>query len=451
MYARALAYLLSALSVAANVGARAKEALARGAHWLLRALVVLSAWILSATSGLGYGAAVVAVFAALAAAAAVYLRYPFWARSPVFHRWDLWRYAYSAPFVIQTGEATKTKFFRPEAVRTARIADLDEADLAAAARLLQGHYARADDVFGDITSATLRAELSSGAAPGFISLYRAPGGADIAACMSSRPAELFFAARGGAAREPAYVLDHICVRKTDSGPKGSSAEADMGRALLHTHEHAQRAAVSEIKMSLFRREGALCAGVVPLVEYASCTFRIPRARPPPLPPGARITAGTPQCRADVAGAVESATGPAGGALFAAAAREDVVFELIRAKMLLVFCLKRGGATLAVYFFRDLRRQAEALGGGVLALAASVCNTRSDALFFAGFLHALRALRRGRRRFAAVTIDALGSNGALCLHMRALAAPAAEVPAAYYLYNGVHPGSPLPAARCFVLV
>jgi len=405
-------------------------------------------WIAAATPTLpvpgGYDALAVAVLAAISGVAAIYILYPFWCRSPVFHSYDLWRYACLRPFVIQPGPATMTKFVRLDAVRTVRFADLADADADAIARLLQGHQIHSDGVFGDITPSVMRSELCAAAAPCFVSLLREPGARPLDACMSARPVKLFFSMRcGDAVCEPAYLFDHICVR-------GPVRVAGAARALMHTHEYNQRTEVPELKLSLFRREGDLCAGVVPLVRYTSCTFRIPRVRPVSLPGGARVTEVTSQNRAEVSSAVDSSIMLSGGCEFAALSDEDVIFSVLRAKTMVAFCLKHGATVLAVYFFRDLRRQSEALGGGMAALIASVRNTGSDSLFFVGFLHALRALQGGRRKFAALTIDEIGNNIALCLRMRTLSAPEAEVDAAYYLYNGAHPRSPLPAARCFVL-
>jgi len=412
---------------------------------------------------LDHGVVVAIVFSAIMTlmVAVVYIRYPFWARQPVLHPYDVWRFLYRDPFVIQQGFPQKSKYYDTRLfTKTAKYSDMTDQDKDTVARLLQGNYIDSDLIMVDISREALDAEMSTVSSPEFVTVYYGKtlsgGRGDIIGCISSKTVELFFPKRSSPTDivcATAYAIDHTCIHRDHK-----KSDPDIGRILFQTHEFRQRIFNHRIKISLFKKEIDLCEGIVPLVEFRTFTFHVPfspkilsaEMSAYRMPPKFIIVRALIENKDVISELLQTASSLKNGLAFCACMDAGNIITMVTAKTLFVFALKKKGKVFGVYCFRDTHTQYDELEGSAISLVASFCNTDSGDLFFTGFVYALRELIMFQRKFKVVSIEGLGSNLIILEHWSRIRAPLFSTPAAYYLYNFVYPGSPLDNRRCFML-
>lgn len=405
--------------------------------------------------------AVVIFTAIIIIVAVVYIRYPFWSRQPVLHSYDMWRFLYREPFVIQLGLPLKTKYYDSRLfTKTAKYSEITDSDKDIVVRFLQGNYIDSELIMVDISREELDSEIMTGSYPSFITVYYGMTPSkmrgDIIGCISSKTIQLFFLKRNPNSEISsaiAYMFDHVCVHR-----EHTKLDSNIGRVLFQTHEFKQRTFNNSVKISIFKKEVNLCEGIVPLVEFQTFTFHIPFSSKVLLDESSKfrmpkkfiIVRALIDNKNVISELLNTVSSLENGLLFCAAMDESNIIAMISAKTLFVFALKKKGKIFGVYCFRDMHTQYDEMEGSTVSLVASFCNTDSGELFFTGFVHALRELITFQRKFKVISIDGLGSNCIIVEHWARIRTPIFSTIAAYYLYNFVHPNSPLDNRRCFML-
>lgn len=391
------------------------------------------------------------------------LKYPFWNIQPVYHSYDYWRFLYKTPFIVYKYRPVKTKFTDLIHVQTVAFPDLSPAALDGITNLLQCYYIPTDRIIYTIGADHLSAIHAGQSEPAFVSVYNDihyeyhPLTASDASsnlvvqkkpvgCITSRPLRFLYRRADAFEEQLVYYTDFLCVNREHNQRK-------INRHLLQTHEYNQRLQNPKSAITVIRQETDLFAGVVPFVQFKAHTFHLRDLKFPKLPDGHHIR---PLCAETLDKFVDffySKPVPDPKTLFFDTIIVPEVGNItsqIKNGLLYGYCLFVGDEVLAFYFLKDVKIVYEEIDGNTSQCVASVMNCRSLHLFYNGFLHALKLLLEKRKDNSMLIIDEIGHNVNLMSMWRYKNTPVFTNDAAYYLYNYICPGSPLPRERCFLL-
>lgn len=394
----------------------------------------------------------------------VKVKYPFWSHQPVFHTYDILRYYYSsfqhAPYVIQKRLPPKNRYFSNN-VTTEKFLDTSEETLAKTVDFLQSHYVESDKVLTMFNGEVMTHDLSGTLHPPFLSLMKekqidyvisdsgliSQEKEMLVGCMTSRCMQLFLLHHSGAFRENVYFWDHICTHRKE-------CHRNLGRNLLQSHDYYQRRYNQDIHSSVFKREGNLCEGVVPLMEYDIHTFPIVHIKQPPLQPYSlqKIQLSNASLLHDF---LYSLTHNTQGMPFSCCIfpEMDVLDNLIQKRRLHVYALTYQSNVAALYFLKephmyyhvhdDERRIIDCIG------SVKSDFVQDDAPFFAGFLHALYEQQK-QDKYELVTFHEFSHNHMITDRWKWKYHAISSSKGAYYTHNMVIPGMPFAPTCCFVI-
>lgn len=394
----------------------------------------------------------------------VKIKYPFWSNQPIFHTYDILRHYYSslqsAPYVIQNRLPPKNRYFSTKVI-TDKFLDISEETLCKVIDFLQSHYVESDMVLSMINREILTDELSGTLHPSFLSLMNEKqidyviSDAGLVSkekdvlmgCMTSRSTQLFLLHQSQSFRRILYYWDHICTHRKES-------HRYLGRNLIQSHEHYQRIHNKDIQSSIFKREGNLCEGVVPLMQYIIYTFPIVHIKQPPLHPYTlqKVQASNTSLLHDF---LYSMTHNIKQTTFSLCIfpEMDVLDNLIQKERLHIYVMSYQSNVSAVYFLKDPHMYYHVNGNErrIIECIASVKFdfVQDDGIFFAGFLHALHEQQK-QDKFELVTFHESSHNYMITERWKWKYHFVSSSKGAYYAYNMVVPGMPFHSSNCFVL-
>lgn len=397
------------------------------------------------------------------------LRYPFWNVQPIYHSYDYWRRWYKTSFVIQKGLPLKTKFTDLINVTVIDLVNITDEHLKNCIDILQTSYIQSDKVLLTLEAKNLRSWISGTSGTPLLSLYN-----DITytitenkeiiqkqipiGCMFSKPMTFYYLQTGNREdkkigqyiQAPIYYWDYICILKEHK-------HKNFSRKLIQTAEYIQRMRNPEIQISLFRKELALCEGVIPLVKYNSYTYYLRNISVQKLPPHFIVAHVTQTSNKDLLanflGGISSPDMPKIFDIMCISSLSNIL-EMIKDWQLYCFCLRMGNNIYAVYFFKDENVLYEDIEQGhTIKLIASVNNTTNNELFFAGFMHCIQMIiknNRKRKRFQMIMIDETSHNKGILNIWNQKFSKIMETPSAYYSYNFFYPKTPILAEKFLVI-
>lgn len=349
------------------------------------------------------------------------LSFPFWNNQPVYHSYDFWRYLYKNPFIVQRRFPIKSRFCDFDNVETQEFMDISGTTVTELIDLLQCHYVSSDSTFFIFHKDNLNAYFVGHQHPCYFSFYRKPlpsinqtkygkknttwkqvqethkSNDHIKGCVSSRPMEFYYLGE----KQDIYYVDFICVNR-DLDKK------DIMRRLLQTHDYRVRIR-EPIQITLIKKEGDPYHGVVPIIKHKSYVYDIMKdVHRPQLPLHflvKEITDKNINILVDFMVTIRSRF-----SIFGITSLGNIV-EMIKAKVIFIFCVYRKEEIHAVYFFRDSRTQYEIMGknGPLLHFFGSLHNSNSQQLFYDGFLHTLSAILKATNVFKYLMIENISHN------------------------------------------
>ena len=381
------------------------------------------------------------------------VKYPFWNLQPVLHSYDYWRLLYREPFTIYKYVPIKTKFCDFDQVFTFSYYDCSEQQKKYLVNLLQCYYLPDGNWIHNIHQKDIDSYFSGHGEPSFISFFYEkmlkedkttmylpePTG-----CMTSIPINMYYLPT---LREPQYTklpiyfMNHLTIYKDRD-------EVNMNRSLFQTHEYNQRVLNPTLQHSLFKKEGSLYDGILPYVEWDTYLYKIRELTFPSLPPHMQVSLIdhkndhmlfdflTMQTQGDFQRQV---------CLFDTLILPDYsnLIELIKNQTLLIYCLYKGQDVLGVYFFKDILQQEEESEGFVIKLVASISNIEDSRTFYTGFLFSLQRLLKTHRKYKFISLDNCSHNFMLVdVWKSQMGNPIESSRSGYYLFNFIHPSSPL---------
>lgn len=392
------------------------------------------------------------------------IKYPFWSHQPVFHNYDILRYYYSCyqwrPYIICNRLPVKGRYFSTN-VSTNKFLDTSNETVSKVVDFLQSHYIESDMVLTMITQEIMEQDLSGILTPSLLSLMKekqldyvlsstglVPHEKEVLiGCMTSRCTQLFVLHNSQSFQEKIYFWDHISTHRKE-------CHRNLGRNLLQSHDYYQRRYNRDIQCSLFKKEGTLCEGVVPLMQYHIHTFPIVHIKQPPLQPYSlqKIQVSNSSLLHDFLYSLihNKQNKPFSCCIFP---ETDVLDNLIQKRRLHVYALTYQSNVTALYFFKDPhmyyhvhdneRRIIECIG------SIKSDFVQDDAPFFAGFLHALYE-QQTQDNYELVTFHESSHNHMITDRWKWKYHAISSSEGAYYAYNMVIPGMPFVPTCCFVI-
>ena len=208
------------------------------------------------------------IFIALLTKAYIKVRDPFWYSQPVHHIYDVFS-RFRNNTVININPPTANKYVNIINVKTTRVADMDEVDVAKACDFITNNFLREKDYIEyKPTQDNIVGYLNASNHPSYINVYKIPSMRydaeskkyvdedEYCSVMTARPlvVTLF-----SVEPFPTYYVDHLCVKPEMRG-KGIAAKS------IQTFYHNVSRDYSKINTYIFKREGKL-TGIVPLTLF----------------------------------------------------------------------------------------------------------------------------------------------------------------------------------------
>ena len=394
----------------------------------------------------------------------VKLKYPFWSNQPVYHTYDFIRYLYKQPFIINSNKPPKNKYYDPLHVRTYNYLDCNDTKINDFVNIIQCFYISTDRILHTISFKDIQNTFIGQTEPSFISIYYDKqieqsfdlSGSQISTknvpngCISSRCLKFWYVDKTTKQQNytemPIYFIDYLSVDRTVD-------RTSLYRKLLQTHQYNQRIENMNVQCSLIKKEIELFGGIVPFVQYNTMTYKLKDSKMPALPKHYQVIEMNNEnmdlyidffyTNTDYCSKTQ---------LYDVMVFPEVgnIQNLIKQKLLYVYCLKGREHVYGFYFFRDAKMYYEELEGNTLHCIGSIMNCLSVSIFYSGFLYSMRDIIKKEKSFSMLLFEDLGHNEMLLNLWNTNNIPVFTNKTAYYLYNFIYPGSPIGKKRVFIL-
>jgi hypothetical protein len=392
------------------------------------------------------------------------IKYPFWNIQPVFHPYDYWRYYTTSSFVINY-YPVKTKYYKPDLIRTIKYSDMTEDEINRYIDILQCYYIPSERVIYNITKENLISILSgySESSP-YVSFYNEKKYIidisnnvtdilsidNIVGCMLSRPINIHIYTKSGSPQNyNGMYWDFICMK-----PK--QKELFLSRNLIQTHEYNYRIKNQDIYVSIFKKETELCNGIVPITQYKSYTYYLRKISIKKLPDHfvlLRIFKENIDILHDILNMFSNSHIEQPFNIYGVSSIGNLI-SMIENEIIYVFCLKKREHIYGIYFLKDSFTNYEDIeDGNAIQLIGSINNSSFIFIFYNGFQHALRELSKIKyiKKYQMIIIENISHNKLLLELWNQKYSPIFENNCAYYFYNFVCSGSPHSSEKCLILL
>jgi hypothetical protein len=245
---------------------------------------------------------------------------------------------------------------------------------------------------------------------------------------------------------PVYYIDFLCVGR-------NSKTTDIYRKLLQTHEYNQRIENPNITCSIIKKEIELFQGIVPFVKYNTYTYKLRNHKIPRLPKHYHvIQINTKNIDLYIDFFYNNNDYCSKIRLYDVLIFPDIgnIEEMIKNKILYIYCLKANENIYGFYFFKDTNMYYEDIECNTITFQTSVMNCLSSDIFYTGFLNSIKEIVKLDTSFHMLLFEDIGHNNIIMQYWNKKYTPIFTNKTAYYLYNYIYPGSPLNKTRMFIL-
>jgi len=413
---------------------------------------------------------IIVIFLILGVFAFIKIQYPFWSAQPIFHSYDFWRRFSTKFFYIQNGFPIKTKFCDPKRVLSVPYSEMNDDSIKKTVDLIQCYHIPSDRVIVNMDISGLNSMMTGHSHPSYITFYNEsdfsieydpnfnlltqivekplPVG-----CILSIPTRLFINTYGKMEEHVIYNWDYTCVHR-------DYVKKNISRNLIQTAEYNQRIKNPEILGTLFKKEGSLCDGVVPLVEFKTFLFYLRNVKLPPLPPKFTVTRIFNENVSLFSDFLYGITHPKRiigdeqiqSPFFLMSIPEmGNIAAMLISENLYAYVLQNAEHIYGLYIFKDAKINYEDIeNGNLLECVFSVSNTEMEGLFFSGFLSSLRGILNLQKKYKMILFNNLSHSSKILDKWRWKYTPVFENNAAYYAYNMVIPGMPFEANKVGII-
>lgn len=395
------------------------------------------------------------------------IRYPFWSQQPVCHIYDLFRRnIYLKPYIIQSKNPIRTKYVDFTNVLTKPFLDLTKEELGVVVEFIQCHYLSSEFAMLLLSENILRYIMSGHIEQPYISIlyetqmklilnedHTATNVTKIITeknpigVMGSYSLHFYLVHEKDIPFQTVSYWDFISIHRNHSEPKNI-------HRLIQTHDYNQRIE-GRSQVSLFKKEGDLCAGVVPLINYNSYLFLLHAVSAPPLEP--HVTCIRIQTenfhlvsdtlynisRGQTNHSVDLACFPSLSALQ----------DRIQHNIYYIYVVRKKEEILGIFIFKDVFQYIEDQGN---ILECTACFTNSygqeeEGHFFARFLCALHDIQKNvEKKYSLLQLNDLGHSILLLDKWKWKYAPMQTTECGYYLYNAWSSKMPFNKPGVFII-
>lgn len=393
------------------------------------------------------------------------LKYPFWNDQPVYHSYDIFRRFYREPFVINKNKPMKTKYYEPTYVKTKQFVNIKLTSKKQLLDAIQCFYISTDRILHTINIDDITAYLTGQSELSYVSLYYehfyqqfldASGSRIVLnylpiGCITSRKLNFWYVNpynknKTNYEEMPIYYIDYLCVDRKKNA-------TNIYRKLLQSHEYNCRMENPSITTTLIKKEIELFEGIVPFVQYYTYTYKLRDNAIFKLPKHYYVIQITNENLDNYIDFFYSNNDYCSKTkLYNVLVFPDIgnIQQLISQKLLYIYCLKSKTNVYGFYFFKDAKMYYEEMEMNTLQFSASVMNCLSHTIFYAGYLHSMQDIIKKDKSKTMLLFENIGHNSIILEEWKKKYSPIFTNKTAYYTYNFVHPYSPMPLNRVFVL-
>ena len=371
------------------------------------------------------------------------LKYPFWNLQPVFHEYDYLRHLQRKPFIVFK-KVFSTKYLLADQMKTFEYMQCDAKKIHKFIDFIQCNYIEQDNILTLSDKKTYHSYFSGQKHPSYFSFYQEViqtpqyQNTIVLGCITSRCIYLTFENM----KIPIYFIDYLCIHR--SFKKDNKL---ISCRLIQSHEYNQRIQNPTIQVSLLKQEGNPYHGVIPLIKYKKLLFYLMDVTTvnalPQFYTCIVIQKNNIDLLTDFINRVTT--------IFRFTAMGDFanICSLITNNELHVCCLCKGKHILAYYFFRNAQKQYDHIGN-TMEFIGSYNNTRSEDLFYLGFLHSLHNISKSMN-YKVLVFETISHNNLIIHRFIEFHTLISQHNVYYYLYNYIIPSSPLKENDCFFLM
>jgi hypothetical protein len=243
---------------------------------------------------------------------------------------------------------------------------------------------------------------------------------------------------------PLYFWDYICVHRDH--------KSTLLRNVIQTHEYNQRCTNLDVFVSLFKKEGILSRGIVPLIKYTAYTYDLTYfqryiqpslKRINKLPPHFVIVQITKENMDLYLDYIESVIITRQYPFIITTCPANMI-EMINTDILYIYLFVCKKDVYGCYLFRDTKVIRENDNNEGQKVVHNICSMKSticdDLLFYLGFIHALYHLRQ-KDKYEVLTMEMMGDELIIYRRWKENQCEIYTTECGWYLYNYLYPQSP----------
>ena len=380
------------------------------------------------------------------------IRFPFWARQPVFHVYDLW-YLFFPPGIIQHELPSKNRYTNFEEIETYSYEEFTDYKRKKFAHFICLYYLnKGDNLFSPQLEKHITPYFTGHGQKSFVSVYHQPvlltdtkdgtiqKDDKWIGVMTSRPVYISIWRSEEKHCMEAYYVDYLCVHP-------NHRKQNVAPQIIQTHEYRQRRLNPRIVVSIFKREGEL-TGIIPLCVYKTYGFSLKKwCRPPVLPAYYTLLEIGPQNFSYVFDFLRKHTRTFTVMIYSEMTN---LMELVRSQNIFITVLMQEHEIQGAYFFRKTRVFVEK-DLEVLTCIGSVCMNDTDKnnkeIFIRGFKVSFWKIAE-KHNFGFAAIENISHNDILIENIMKKTRPTVVSPTAYFFYNFAYPT--IPSKQTFIL-
>jgi GNAT superfamily N-acetyltransferase len=367
------------------------------------------------------------------------IKYGFWFFQPVFHTYDLFYY-FSPNRIIQKELPRENKFINFKEIEVLQTNSLKDEYIQKITDFISINFHRKGSNIFEIKRETFEPYFIGHNYSCFYSFFYKDKLYDsennvisqkkLIGFVSTRP--LYVQILDNKTRKTekmiVYYADYLCVAP-EYRKKGIAPQ------LIQTQEYVQRHSQSRILVSLFKREGEVLKGVVPLCSYFSfCFYRKVWAEPAPIKEPYFLEKVDNK---NIHIIFEFMKQKKYNFTVFIISELTNILELIKTNNLFIYFLslrKNSEDIISVYFFKkscmQIDNEKEAL-----TCIATIDETNNLSLFIQGFKNAFwRIIHSENQNFGYSVIEDISDNNKIIQNMKIKTDPYIISPTSYFLYN-----------------
>ena len=401
------------------------------------------------------------------------IKYPFWNIQPVYHTYDWKPRIWTTAYLINTGLfLPKTKYNDNKfQMVTYKYDELPEEYYPKILDLLKCHYIPTDNAYFNINKRQFDAFHLGQNNPSYITIYSELEYDNTIAPKKENNPKILTSLTPSSLQNykeniqgiitTRYINIHVFDKYKNDYILWKSNYVDFlclhrenikTRNVFQTHIFNTYKKMPSIKSFLFKKEIDLCPGVVPIVQYNTLLFDIigGASRPPALPVNFSIIQIKNENLDILSNTIQFANCRPGYSIILIHDLEYYL-SIIRQSIAHIYCLVQREVVYGIYMFKETYIEYDGEKEPISSIQCfSIMNIRNSELFYLGFQHSLRELKKTHPHKILI-IENIGANCILVDKYQIYNTPLSNTNSALYTHNLIIPGTPYSSDSIFYFI